>query len=246
MDAALTKTGASASNVTVTTETVTVITWSAPGASSFTVSMNIPPPAWNHDMPGISSLECKVIRTNPAQPGAVFSATTVGPTEGGASGVLSSQPLTGTLNANGEAQLQVRINRLGTYVNTVTVISGASQVTVVQNVTVTAAPNTCPLVSSSIRFKRDVMALLPDDARPLGLRPVAFRYLEPWGDPSAARIGLIAEDVAEVFPEAVFLDAEGRPESIDYGILTGAVMEEVAGRTGGIARAAIARLAEVF
>lgn len=112
----------------------------------FTVNLGTPPPGWVHDQPGISSLECKVIRTSPAQPGATFSATTMGPAEGGASGVLSPQPVTGTLNENGEAELQVRINRNGTYVNIVTVTSGSIQRTASATVTVTSADNTCPQI----------------------------------------------------------------------------------------------------
>lgn len=213
----------------------------ARSGADFTVSMSTPPPGWFHDQPGVSALECKVIRTSPAQPGATFSATTSGPAEGGASGVVTAQPVTGVLDANGEAALQVRVNRLGTYVNIVTVTSGAFQRTASATVTVTSDANTCPVVSSSIRFKRDVVGLLPADVRPLGLRPVAFRYVEPWGDPSVPRIGLIAEEVAEVFPEAVVLDGEGRPRAIDYGILTAAVVREAVGSAGDATRASILR-----
>lgn len=35
-------------------------------SEDFTVLLGTPPPGWSHDMPGISSLECKVIRTSPA------------------------------------------------------------------------------------------------------------------------------------------------------------------------------------
>jgi hypothetical protein len=112
----------------------------------FTVLLGTPPPGWTHDMPGISSLECKVIRTSPAQPGATFSATTTGPVEGGPSGVLSPQPITGTLNANGQAALQVRIDRVGTYINVVTVTSGTVTKPASATVTVTSAANTCPQV----------------------------------------------------------------------------------------------------
>ena len=115
-------------------------------STDFTVLLGTPPPGWTHDMPGISSLECKVIRTSPAQPGATFSATTTGPAEGGASGVLSPQPITGTLNENGQAALQVRIDRVGTYVNIVTVTSGSFQRTASATVTVTSEDNTCPEV----------------------------------------------------------------------------------------------------
>lgn len=215
-------------------------------SGDFTVGLNDPPPGWLHDMPGVSSLECKVIQTTPAQPGASFTATTTGPTEGGASGVLTPQPVTGTLDANGRAQLQVRINRLGTYSNVVIVTVGSVQRAATQTITVLSAPNTCPVLPSSIRFKRDVLALLPEDVRPLGLRPVAFRYVEPWGDPAVPQIGLVAEEVAEVFPEAVLLDADGRPEAIDYRVLTGRVLEEVEARALGAVEAAIARVADGF
>jgi hypothetical protein len=212
-------------------------------SGDFTVGLNDPPPGWLHDMPGVSSLECKVIKTTPAQAGATFSATTTGPTEGGASGVLTPQPVTGTLDANGQAELEVRINRLGTYMNVVTVTVGGVQRSATQTITVLSTPNTCPVVQSSIRFKRDVLTLLPDDVQPLGLRPVAFRYVEPWGDPAVPQIGLIAEEVVEVFPQAVRLDAEGRPEAIDYRVLTGAVVATVEARVASAMEAAIGRLA---
>ncbi|HYO45114.1 MAG TPA: tail fiber domain-containing protein [Gemmatimonadota bacterium] len=244
-DAGVTKSGQPAPNFAEFSGRVD-FTWKAPAPSGdFTVGVNQPPPGWLHDQPGVSSLECKVIQTTPPQPGATFSATATGPTEGGASGVLTPQPVTGTLDANGRAQLQVRINRLGTYVNVVTVTVGSVQRSATQNITVLSAPNTCPVLSS-IRFKRDVSALLPEDVRPLGLSPVAFRYVEPYGDPAVPRIGLIAEEVAEVFPEAVLLDADGRPEAIDYGVLTGRVLEEVESRALQAAKAAIGRLADEF
>lgn len=234
-------------SVTVTAgETVTADFVCTRAGGDFTVNLATPPPGWNHDMPGISSLECKVIRTSPAQAGAAFSATTMGPAEGGPSGVLTPQPVTGTLNENGEAQLQVRINQVGTYVNIVTVTSGLVQRTASATVTVTSADNTCPVVESSLRFKRGVVALLPADVLPLGLRPVAFRYVEPWGDPEVPQIGLIAEEVAEVFTEAVLLDAEGRPEAIDYGVLTGSVIETATVRVGRAMGMAIASLGDWF
>jgi hypothetical protein len=120
---------------------------------------------------------------------------------------------------------------------------GGVQRSATQTITVLSTPNTCPVVQSSIRFKRDVLTLLPDDVQPLGLRPVAFRYVEPWGDPAVPQIGLIAEEVVEVFPQAVRLDAEGRPEAIDYRVLTGAVVATVEARVASAMEAAIGRLA---
>jgi hypothetical protein len=200
---------------------------------------------WEHTMPGVESVECKIISTSPAQAGATWSATVNGPTEGGASGVISGQTFGGTLDASGRAELRVRINRFGTYVNNVTVIAGSVTQNATASVTVGPAANTCVLLPSSARFKRGIVALLPDDVRPLGLNPVAFRYVEPWGDPSIPRIGLIAEEVAEVFPEAVLLDAQGRPQAIDYGVLAGYVAASVLTRGARAIEDEIAALAAV-
>jgi len=96
---------------------------------------------------------------------------------------------------------------------------------------------------SSARFKHDVRALLPGGATPLGLRPVAFRYRAPHGDPAIPRVGLIAEEVLEVFPEAVALDARERPWGIRYDVLTRLVMGEIAERIGHAVEGGIERLA---
>jgi hypothetical protein len=116
--------------------------------ADFNVLLGTPPPGWIHDILGNPAVECKVIRTSPAQPGATFSATTTGPVEGGASGVVSPQPITGILNENGQAALEVNIDRLGTYINIVTVTSGSVQKSASATVTVTSEENTCPEVDS--------------------------------------------------------------------------------------------------
>jgi hypothetical protein len=215
-----------------------------PTSGDFTVGLG--DLRWEHTMPGVESVECKVISTNPAQAGATWSATVNGPTEGGPSGVISGQTFGGTLDANGRAELRVRINLFGTYVNNVTVTLGSVTRNATASVTVASSANTCVAVTSSARFKRGVVALLPDEVRPLGLRPVAFRYREPWGDPAEPQIGLIAEGVVEVYPEAVFLDAEGRPQAIDYGRLTVSLIEEVEARAVEVVEAAIVRLADAL
>jgi hypothetical protein len=134
-------------NVQVAAGGVTTVDFACSRSSEdFSVTMSTPPPGWVHDQPGVSALECKVIRTSPAQPGASFSAVTNGPAEGGPSGVISPQPVTGTLNENGQAELRVRIDRDGTYINIVTVTSGSFQRTASATVTVTSADNTCPEV----------------------------------------------------------------------------------------------------
>ena len=64
--------------------------------------------------------------------------------------------------------------------------------------------------------------------RLLKLRPVTFRY-----KPSAAQgdksvqYGLIAEEVAEVFPELVVFDKDGRPDAVKYQVLTPILLNEL-------------------
>ena len=64
--------------------------------------------------------------------------------------------------------------------------------------------------------------------RLLQLRPVQFHYTEP--DASGERpvqYGLIAEEVAEVFPELVILDEDGRPETVAYHMLPALLLNEL-------------------
>jgi hypothetical protein len=236
-DDAVTKSGGEASNTTTSVQYVTDLTFMAPpgGGGSFTTTFI----SIVTDHRGNTSVICWVVGTSPAQPGATFQVVTTGP------GVLTPA-VSGALNANGQAAVEVGINLFGTYNIGQIVTFGANDASASTTHTVDQTEGTCAVAQSSIHFKRGVVALLPDDVRPLGLRPVAFRYREPWGDPAAPQIGLIAEEVAEVFPAAVFLDAKGRPESIHYGILTKAVVDELEARAAGAARTAIARLAEAF
>jgi hypothetical protein len=76
-------------------------------------------------------------------------------------------------------------------------------------------------VLSSRRFKQDVEDLGPLVDGLLELRPVAFRYRDDAAlNPDGPRqFGLIAEEVAEVFPELVVYDREGNPLSVKYHLL---------------------------
>jgi hypothetical protein len=84
-------------------------------------------------------------------------------------------------------------------------------------------------VSSSRRFKQDIQDLDEHVDRLLELRPVAFRFKQlVAADPDAPlEFGLIAEEVAEVFPELVNFDDQGRPESVQYHLLSALLLGEV-------------------
>ena len=59
-------------------------------------------------------------------------------------------------------------------------------------------------------------------------RPVSFRFKEGyWGGPERRQFGLIAEEVAEVMPELVQFDREGKPKSVRYEMLTSLLLNEL-------------------
>ncbi len=76
-------------------------------------------------------------------------------------------------------------------------------------------------VSSSRRFKEDIQDMPTSLAdRLFKLRPVTFRYTRPYTDGSKPiQYGLVAEEVAEVFPELAVRNADGDVETVHYETL---------------------------
>ena len=74
-------------------------------------------------------------------------------------------------------------------------------------------------VSSSRRYKYDIESMADVSAMLAKVRPVTFRYKQAQNDGAhPLQYGLIAEEVAEVFPDlAVF--KEGQPETVKYHLL---------------------------
>jgi hypothetical protein len=83
-------------------------------------------------------------------------------------------------------------------------------------------------VSSSIRFKEDVEDMAEASSGLLRLRPVTFRYKKPYADGSKPiDYGLIAEEVAEVYPDLVVKSADGQIQTVQYQKLTPMLLNEV-------------------
>lgn len=81
---------------------------------------------------------------------------------------------------------------------------------------------------SSRRFKEDVESLDTSAGRVMQLRPVRFRYLEQAADGSRPHeYGLIAEEVAEVFPELVVFDSAGAPLTVYYRFIPILMLNEL-------------------
>ena len=89
--------------------------------------------------------------------------------------------------------------------------------------------------TSSRRYKEGIADMAAASERLLDLRPVTFRFVEQ-GGPGPLRYGLIAEEVAEVFPELVVFDEAGRPFSVKYRLLSTLLLNELQEQDGQIRR----------
>src|SRR4029077_8779523 len=85
------------------------------------------------------------------------------------------------------------------------------------------------------------------ESRPDALRPVTFRYKEPFADGSKPiQYGLVAEEVAEVYPDLVAHSADGKIETVKYQVLDSMLLNEIQHQPTEIAtqKEQIRRLAE--
>ena len=84
--------------------------------------------------------------------------------------------------------------------------------------------------TSSARFKQDVRDMGDASDLLMRLRPVTFRYTEDAvgaDESKTPQYGLIAEEVAEVAPELVAPDLDGKPYSVKYHELPALLLNEV-------------------
>jgi hypothetical protein len=119
--------------------------------------------------------------------------------------------------------------RLGTVgIQTATFIAGISGVTSPGGVGVFInGSGQLGTMTSSSRFKEDIRKIDTESDGLMKLRPVAFRY-KPEIDPTGlTQYGLIAEDVAEVSPDLVVYDRDGRPETVRYHLVNALLLNEV-------------------
>lgn len=114
-------------------------------------------------------------------------------------------------------------------------INGIRGVSVANATTVLIDANTGQLgtVSSSRRHKEDIRDMDDASRRLLELRPVTFRFKEaPLETGRAERerpleYGLIAEEVADSFPELVVYDEQGQPQTVKYHLLSTLLLNEL-------------------
>jgi hypothetical protein len=81
---------------------------------------------------------------------------------------------------------------------------------------------------SSLRFKEDVQNMGEQTAGLMKLRPVTFHYKPEYdGGSHLLQYGLVAEEVAQVYPELVQYGQDGKPFAVRYHVINTMLLNEV-------------------
>ena len=94
------------------------------------------------------------------------------------------------------------------------------------NVTVNSAGRLGRGNVSSRRYKHDIKPMNNASEAILALKPVTFRYNKEYDATQTLAYGLIAEDVAQVYPDLVGRNREGQPESVRYEQINAMLLNE--------------------
>jgi len=106
--------------------------------------------------------------------------------------------------------------------------AGISGVNVTGAAVIVSSGGQLGVVSSSRRYKEDIEDMGDASSGLLRLRPVTFRYKQPFDDGSKpVEYGLIAEEVADVYPDLVARSADGQIETVKYQVLDSMLLNEV-------------------
>ncbi|MCX6379062.1 MAG: tail fiber domain-containing protein [Armatimonadetes bacterium] len=121
----------------------------------------------------------------------------------------------------------IRIGTTGT--QTSAYIAGINGVTSSSGVAVYVNANgQLGTITSSRRFKNDIKTMGTVSDKLLQLRPVTFRYkVADETGTHPVQYGLIAEEVAKVFPDLVQYDKAGKPFTVRYHLLTPMILNEL-------------------
>ena len=142
-------------------------------------------------------------------------------TQGAPTFSFTSDPNSG-MYQYGDDQVAISVAGTARFITTASGIYATTTTTTGTDVIVTAE-GLFAKKSSSIQYKDNVETLDFDSSKLDSLRPVSYNYKSD----NAPDIGLIAEEVNEVYPELINYNKEGKPESVKYDGLSVMLLEEV-------------------
>jgi len=110
-----------------------------------------------------------------------------------------------------------------------TFIAGISGATVVGSAVYVNNSGQLGTLASSSRYKDDIEDMGDSSSGLMKLRPVTFHYKPEYAaEPRTVQYGLIAEEVAEVYPDLVQHDPKtGQPQTVYYHLVNAMLLNEV-------------------
>ena len=81
-------------------------------------------------------------------------------------------------------------------------------------------------LSSSRRYKEQITSMDKTSETLFALRPVTFRYKKDVDPGQARSFGLIAEEVADVSPDLITRDKDGKPQTVRYDAVNAMLLNE--------------------
>jgi hypothetical protein len=81
-------------------------------------------------------------------------------------------------------------------------------------------------LASSRRYKEEIKPMNNVSEALFGLKPVTFRYKQQIDPVRKVSFGLIAEEVAEISPDLVSCDKEGKPQTVRYEAVNAMLLNE--------------------
>jgi Chaperone of endosialidase len=183
---------------------------------------------------GISTLQSATGSDNVAVGESALSSVTTGTSN------VAIGPFAGGNVTTGSSNIIIYDHGLATDTNTIRIGTETTQITTyIAGIRgrPTAVNNAVPVlidssgnlgtVNSSRRYKEEIADMGDASARLLALRPVTFRYKKPFANgEKPIQFGLVAEEVADVFPELAVFNDEGQPETVKYQDLTPMLLNE--------------------
>jgi trimeric autotransporter adhesin len=124
---------------------------------------------------------------------------------------------------NENTAIRIGSNQQATYIAGIYGVTSASGVPVYINSNGQLGTQT-----SSRRYKEEIREMGDATASLMKLRPVTFYYKHEYDNgPRTMQYGLIAEEVAKVFPELVAYNPDGSPYTVRYQFLSSMLLNEV-------------------